>query len=98
MLQIVNFFWQICLLRQSPEGLPSSKFSTGAILLAYLAIALGVALGFAMTVSAEGSLEMLTSIRRLWLVCAGFYLLEFLIFWKRYPRNQPSIAAYKNGR
>ena len=42
MLQIVNFFWQICLLRQSPEGLPSSRFSTGTILLAYLAIALGV--------------------------------------------------------
>ena len=43
MLQIVKFFWQICLLRQSPEGLPSSRFSTGATFLAYLAIALGVA-------------------------------------------------------
>ena len=42
MLQIVNFFWQLCLLRQSPEGLPSSRFSTGAVLLAYLGIALGV--------------------------------------------------------
>lgn len=42
MLQIVNFFWQLCLLRQSPEGLPSSRFSTGAIFIAYLAIALGV--------------------------------------------------------
>ena len=42
MLKIVNFFWQICLLRQSPEGLPSSRFSTGAIFLVYLVIALGV--------------------------------------------------------
>jgi hypothetical protein len=42
MLQIVNFFWQICLLRQSPEGLPSSRFSTGAVLLTYLTVALGV--------------------------------------------------------
>lgn len=42
MLQIVNFFWQICLLRESPAGLPSSRFSTGAIFLAYLTIALGV--------------------------------------------------------
>jgi hypothetical protein len=44
MLKIVNFFWQICLLRQSPEGLPSSRFSTGAIFVAYLVIALGVVL------------------------------------------------------
>jgi len=44
MLKIVNFFWQICLLRQSPEGLPSSGFSTGAIFVAYLVIALGVVL------------------------------------------------------
>ena len=42
MLQIVNFFWQLCLLRQSPEGLPSSRFSTGAIFLTYLGIALGI--------------------------------------------------------
>jgi EmrB/QacA subfamily drug resistance transporter len=83
------------------RDVPPSQFGmagAGRSTIFQLAIALGVALGFAMTVSAEGSLEMLTSIRRLWLVCAGFYLLEFLIFWKRYPRNQPSIAAYKNGR
>ena len=42
MLQIVNFFWQICLLRQSPQGLPSSRFSTGATFLGYLLIAFGV--------------------------------------------------------
>ena len=44
MLQIVNFFWQICLLRQSPEGLPSTRFSTGATFVTYLAITLVVAI------------------------------------------------------
>ena len=42
MLQIVHFFWQLCLLRQSPERLPSSNFATGVIFLIYLAIALSV--------------------------------------------------------
>ena len=40
MLQIVNFFWQICLLRKSPEELPSSLFSTGSIFFVYFLIAL----------------------------------------------------------
>jgi hypothetical protein len=26
-------------------------------------------------------------------VCAGFYFLEFLVFWKRYPRNQPTSVT-----
>ena len=40
MLQIVHFFWQICLLRKSPEELPSSRFSTGLVFFVYLLIAL----------------------------------------------------------
>ncbi len=58
-----------------------------------LAIALGVALGFGMTVTADGSAEVLAFNRRLWLVCAAFYFVQFLIFWKRYPRKLPAATA-----
>ena len=50
-----------------------------------LAIALGVALGFGLTVGADSAAEALTLIRRLWIVCAVLYFIEFLVFWKRYP-------------
>ncbi len=40
MLQIVNFFWRLCLLRSSPAQFPSSRFATAAVLTIYLAIAL----------------------------------------------------------
>ncbi len=50
-----------------------------------LAIALGVALGFGMTANSDTGIEALDQIRRLWIVCAVFYLTQFLVFWKRYP-------------
>ena len=40
MIQIATFFWQLCLLRKSPEQLPASPFATGIVLLVYLVIAL----------------------------------------------------------
>jgi hypothetical protein len=40
MLQIVSFFWQMCLLRQNPENLPSNRFNVGLILFLYVIIAL----------------------------------------------------------
>ena len=40
MMSILNFFWQLCLLRKSPADLPSSSFATAAIFLVYLCIAL----------------------------------------------------------
>jgi len=39
MLQIAGYFWQMCLLRQGPEALPSSNFVTGIILGIYLPVA-----------------------------------------------------------
>lgn len=51
-----------------------------------LAIAVGIALGFGMTVGADTSAEALTKIQQLWIVCAVLYFVEFLVFWKRYPR------------
>lgn len=58
-----------------------------------LAIALGIAFGFGMTLGADGSDETLAAMRRLWLACAAFYFVEFLVFWKRYPHNEPSEAS-----
>jgi hypothetical protein len=40
MQQIVSFFWQMCLLRQNPENLPSNRFNVGLILFFYVVIAL----------------------------------------------------------
>lgn len=40
MQQILFFFWQLCLLRESPENLPSSRFVVGLVIIAYLSIAL----------------------------------------------------------
>ena len=40
LLQITNFFWQLCLLRQSPEQLPSSNFSAAIVFGGYLVTAL----------------------------------------------------------
>ena len=42
MLQILSYFWQLCLLRSSPAQLPSSWFATSAVLGTYLIIALFV--------------------------------------------------------
>ena len=78
------------------RDVPPSQFGmagAGRSTIFQLAIALGVALGFAMTLGADGSAEVLALNRRLWTVCAGFYFLEFLVFWKRYPRNQPTSVT-----
>ena len=40
MLRIVNFFWQLCLLRSSPAQLPPSWFVTASVFAIYLIIAL----------------------------------------------------------
>lgn len=40
MQQILFFFWQLCLLRESPEKLPSSRFVVGLVIVVYLSIAL----------------------------------------------------------
>jgi len=40
MQQIVSFFWQMCLLRESPARLPSTPFTLGLIVACYLVIAL----------------------------------------------------------
>lgn len=37
---IFNFFWQICLLRASPENIPSSRVLTLALLFAYMMLSL----------------------------------------------------------
>ncbi len=39
MQQILFYFWQLCLLRESPEKLPTSQFALGLVLLVYLSIA-----------------------------------------------------------
>ncbi len=39
MQQILFYFWQLCLLRESPEKLPKSQFAFGLVLLVYLSIA-----------------------------------------------------------
>ena len=78
------------------RDVPPSQFGmagAGRSTIFQLAIALGVALGFAMTLGADGSAEVLALNRRLWTVCAGFYFLEFLVFLKRYPRNQPTSVT-----
>jgi len=75
------------------RDVPPSQFGmagAGRSTIFQLAIALGVALGFGMTLGADGSAEVLAANRRLWTVCAGLYFLEFLVFWKRYPRHQPT--------
>lgn len=40
MIRILTFFWQLCLLRESPARFPSSPFAAGTVFLIYLAIAL----------------------------------------------------------
>ena len=40
MQQILLFFWQLCLLRESPERLPGSLFVVGLAIVVYLSIAL----------------------------------------------------------
>jgi hypothetical protein len=40
MQQILIFFWQLCLLRESPEKLPASPFVVRLVLVVYLSIAL----------------------------------------------------------
>ena len=40
MQQILLFFWQLCLLRESPEKLPGSQFVVGLVTVVYLSIAL----------------------------------------------------------
>ncbi len=44
LLQITGYFWQMCLLRQGPEALPSSNFTIAIILAVYLPIALTVSI------------------------------------------------------
>lgn len=39
---IIHYFWQLCLLRGSPEKLPSTNFATGFVFVVYLAIAIGI--------------------------------------------------------
>jgi hypothetical protein len=39
MLQIAKFFWQMCLLRNGPQNLPSSNFVTGFTFFVYLVTA-----------------------------------------------------------
>lgn len=53
-----------------------------------LAIAVGIALGFGLTVGADSAADALSRSQRLWLVCAALYFTEFLVFWKRYPRAE----------
>jgi len=50
------------------------------------------ALGFAFTANADERTDALIANQRLWVVCAVFYAIEFLIFWLRYPRK-PAKAA-----
>lgn len=40
MQQILFYFWQLCLLRESPEKLPNNPFVVGIVVAAYLLIAL----------------------------------------------------------
>ena len=40
MQQILLFFWQLCLLRESPEKLPGSPFVVGLVVVVYISIAL----------------------------------------------------------
>lgn len=42
MLNIAIYFWRMCLLRESPQTLPSSNFVTGFILALYLPVAIVV--------------------------------------------------------
>lgn len=42
MLQIVHFFWQLCLLRSSPAQLPASWFATLMVFAIYLVVALTI--------------------------------------------------------
>ena len=58
-----------------------------------LAVAVGIAFGFAMTLGAEGSDQTLAFHGRLWLAGAALYFLQFVVFWKRYPREIPSSVA-----
>lgn len=58
----------------------------GRTTLFQLMIAVGIALGFGLTVGADSPADALDRIQRLWIVCAALYACEFLIFWKRYPR------------
>jgi hypothetical protein len=44
MLKIATFFWQMCLLKKGPEVLPSNRFVTGIVLVAYLITAIIVVL------------------------------------------------------
>lgn len=53
-----------------------------------LAVAVGIAFGFAITLGAETSEQALDFNRRLWLAGAALYFVQFLIFWKRYPHTQ----------
>lgn len=43
MWRITKFFWQLCLLRQSPANLPSSTFATAAVFFVYLLIGISSA-------------------------------------------------------
>lgn len=40
MQKIIFYFWQLCLLRESPENLPRSPFVVGLVIAVYLSIAL----------------------------------------------------------
>lgn len=40
MQQILFYFWQLCLLRESPEKIPRNPFIVGAVIVAYLSTAL----------------------------------------------------------
>ena len=42
MLSITIYFWRMCLLRESPQTLPSSNFVTGFVLALYLPVAMVV--------------------------------------------------------
>jgi len=58
-----------------------------------LAIALGIALGFALTAGDGTAADALTRNGRLWVACGGLYVVEFLVFWKRYPRLPSTTAS-----
>ena len=78
------------------QEVPPSQFGmagAGRTTIFQLGVAAGVAMGFAITAGAADTAEALTAMRRLFVVCAVLYLLQFVMFARFFPSAASSLET-----
>lgn len=90
MQQILTYFWQMCLLKEGPERLPTSWFVLSLTLVVYLTLAL---LSLVVTRSGDMTVPQMLGSAVSGILIEGVVVIALLAFKGVIPRFQATMAA-----